>query len=134
MVRFLPFLVELVLLVYCLIDCIQSDESEIRNLRKGWWILLIIFFPLLGGIAWLVAGRPQRGQGRRSVAWPSTQTSGFPEYERPRRALAPDDDPQFLEEMRRGNAEQEQLLKKWEDDLRRREEQLREKPTDPEGS
>jgi hypothetical protein len=122
--RFLPFAVELVLLVYCLIDCIQTDESEVRNLRKGWWILLIIFFPLIGGIAWLVAGRPQR-QRRRSVPWPSTPTAGFPEYERPRGPVGPDDDPQFLDEMRRGNAEQERLLKKWEDDLRRREQQLR---------
>ena len=124
MLRFLPFAVDLVLLVYCLIDCIQTDESEVRNLRKGWWILLIIFFPLVGGIAWLVAGRPQR-QHRRSVPWPSTPTAGFPEYERPRGPQGPDDDPQFLEEMRRGNSEQEQLLKKWEDDLRRREQQLR---------
>lgn len=124
MLRFLPFVVDLVLLVYCLIDCIQTDESEIRNLRKGWWILLIIFFPLVGGIAWLVAGRPQR-QPRRSVPWPSTDTAGFPEYERPRGPLGPDDDAQFLEEMRRGNAEQERLLKKWEEDLRRREQQLR---------
>ena len=129
MLRFLPFLLELALLVYCLIDCIQTDQSEVRNLGKGWWILLIILFPLVGGIAWLVAGRPQRGQ-RRAVAWPSTQTSGFPEYERPR-PLAPDDDPEFLEQMRRGNTEQERLLEKWEDDLRRREQRLRGDEEDP---
>jgi hypothetical protein len=129
-IRFLPFAVELVLLIFCLIDCIQTDESEIRNLRKGWWILLIIFFPLIGGIAWLVAGRPQR-QRRRGVPWPSTPTAGFPEYERPRRPTGPDDDPQFLEEIRRGNSEQERLLKKWEDDLRRREQQLRDENGGP---
>ncbi len=132
MLRFLPFAVELVLLVFCLIDCIQSDESEVRNLRKGWWILLIIFFPLVGGIAWLVAGRPQR-HGRRSVPWPSTTTAGFPEYERPNRPLGPDDDPAFLDEMRRGNAEQERLLGSWEEDLRRREQELREKKEPEDG-
>ena len=131
--RFLPFAIELVLLVYCLIDCIQTDQSEVRNLGKGWWILLIIFFPLVGGIAWLVAGRPQRGSARRSVPWPTTQTSGFPEYERPHRSVAPDDDPEFLEQMRRGNAEQERLLEQWEEDLRRREERLRDGDEEPPG-
>ena len=58
-------------------------------------------------------------------------TAGFPEYERPRRAVAPDDDPEFLAEMRRGNAEQEDLLRTWEDDLRRREQELgKDRPTD----
>ena len=35
--------------------------------------------------------------------------------------LGPDDDPDFLREMKRGNDEQEQLLNRWEADLRRRE-------------
>ena len=131
MLRFLPFAVELVLLVFCLIDCIQTPEHEVRNLGKGWWILLILFFPIVGGVAWLVAGRPQAGP-RRQVPWPSTRTAGFPDYERPRRpVLGPDDDPDFLAEMRRGNAEQEELLRRWEDDLRRREQELKERR--PEG-
>ena len=123
MLRFLPVAVELFLLVFCLIDCIQSDESQVRNLGKVWWVLLILFFPIVGGIAWLVAGRP-KGPPRRQVPWPTTQTAGFPEYERPGRALGPDDDPEFIAEIRRGNAEQEELLRKWEDDLRRRERDL----------
>ena len=123
MIRFLPIAVEIVLLVYCLIDCIQTDESEVRNLRKAWWILLILFFPIIGAIAWLVAGRPAR-RTRRQTAWPSTATAGFPEYERPRQVVAPDDDPEFLEEMRRGDAEQEKLLRTWEEDLKRREREL----------
>ena len=129
MLRFLPVLIELFLLVFCLIDCIQTNESDVRNLGKVWWILLILFIPVIGPVAWLVAGRPQRGE-RRTVGWPSTKTSGFPEYERPsqRRQLAPDDDPEFLAQMRRSNAEQEDLLRKWEDDLRRREQELRKNP------
>ena len=45
--------------------------------------------------------------------------------------MAPDDDPEFLEQMRRGNTEQERLLEKWEDDLRRREQRLRGDEEDP---
>ena len=125
MIRVLPLLIELALVVYCLIDCIQSDEAEVRNLRKIWWVLLILFFPLVGAIAWLVAGRPKRDGRRSGVPWPSTRTAGFPEYERPRRQVAPDDDPEFLENLRRSNRDHEDMLKKWEDDLRRREGELR---------
>jgi hypothetical protein len=129
MLRFLPYGIELFLVVFCLIDCIQSDEAAIRNLGKAWWVLLILFFPLVGAIAWLVAGRPVNPR-RRTVPWPS-QTAGYPESERPRRTLAPDDDPEFLAEMRKGNAEQEELLRKWEDDLRRRERDLGKDDDDP---
>jgi hypothetical protein len=122
--RVLPALIELALIIYCLIDCIQTPADEVRNLPKVVWILLILLIPIIGPIVWLAAGRPQRGP-RRQVPWPSTQTAGFPEYERPR-PTGPDDDPEFLHEMKRGNEEQERLLLRWEDDLRRREQQLRE--------
>jgi hypothetical protein len=52
--------------------------------------------------------------------------SGFPESQRPRRApVAPDDDPEFLRGLAASRKEDEDLLKNWEADLRRREEELR---------
>jgi hypothetical protein len=120
--RIAPILIELAFLIYCLIDVIQTPAAEVRKLPKVAWILLIVIIPLIGGIAWLVAGRPQRGSARQ-VPWPSTRTAGFPEYERPR-PLGPDDDPDFLREMKRGNDEHDRLLARWEEDLRRREEDL----------
>jgi hypothetical protein len=45
--------------IFCLIDAITTDESLVRNLGKVMWIVLIIFLPFVGSIAWLVAGRPQ---------------------------------------------------------------------------
>lgn len=122
-VRFLPFVVELALLAYCLIDCIQTDEGDIRNLPKGLWVILIIFLPIVGGVAWLVAGRPLTRGPRRPVPWPSTQTAGFPEYERPRRPVAPDDDPDFLLGLR-ADRERERRLDEWEAQLRMREAEL----------
>jgi hypothetical protein len=87
MIRFYGLLtiIELGLLVYCLIDCIQTDSTTVRNLPKLGWLLLILVFPLVGGIAWLVAGRPRPGPSRR---WASP----------PR---GPDDDPDFLRRLRR---------------------------------
>lgn len=124
MLRYLPVVIELALLVYCLVDCIQSDPGRIRNLSKGVWVLLIVVLPIAGGIAWLVAGRPL-GPAPRAVAWPSTATAGFPEYERPRRT-APDDDPEFLASMRDSDRAHEQMLRDWEADLRAREQRDRE--------
>lgn len=128
MLRVLPFIIELGLLVYCLIDCIQTDSVLVRNLPKGAWVLLIVFLPLVGGIAWLVAGRPERAARSSSVPWPSTATAGFPEYERPR-PLGPDDDPGFLAADRDSDRKHEQMLRDWEAQLRAREqEQTRDAP------
>lgn len=129
--RYLPFLIELALLVYCLIDCIQTDSALVRNLPKPFWVLLIVILPIVGGIAWLVAGRPERSAQARQVAWPSTATAGFPEYERPR-LTAPDDDPEFLASVRRSDEKHERMLRDWEADLRAREQQLGDTASPPE--
>lgn len=121
-VRFLPFVVEIALLAYCLIDCIQTDEGDMRNLPKSLWVILIIFLPIVGGVAWLVAGRPLTRAPRRGVPWPATRTAGFPEYERPR-PVAPDDDPDFLLSLR-AERERERRLDEWEARLRAREAEL----------
>jgi len=131
--RGLPFFLELGLLVFCLIDVVQTPPQDCRNLGKVWWIVLIIIVPLVGAIAWLVAGRPERRRG--NVPWPS-RTAGYPEWERPRTA-APDDDPEFLAQLNKVDKEQKATLSQWEADLRRREEDLRrhqgETAKDPKG-
>jgi hypothetical protein len=121
--RVLPFIIEIGLLVYCLIDCIQTDSVLVRNLPKGGWILLIVVLPLVGGIAWLVAGRPERAARTSAAPWPSTATAGFPEYERPR-PLGPDDDPDFRAAERESDRRHEQMLRDWEAQLRAREQGL----------
>ncbi|MEZ0490801.1 PLD nuclease N-terminal domain-containing protein [Kineococcus sp. TBRC 1896] len=81
MIRYLPVVLELVLLVFCLLDCVQTPADRVRNLPKLAWILLIVVLPVVGGVAWLVAGRPARVPQRPEV-WYSA-TPGFPEHERP---------------------------------------------------
>jgi hypothetical protein len=123
----LLFLIDLALLVIALIDCLSSDEYEIRALPKVVWVFIILLFSPIGPIVYLVAGRPQRAArgGGRQVWAPG---AGFPERERPRsrgRTTAPDDDPEFLGELARVNREDQEMLQRWEADLRRREEELR---------
>jgi len=123
MLRALPELVWFALLVFCLIDCVQTPDAAVRNLPKWAWIVLMILLPLVGSVAWLVAGRPEHSARQRArAAWPSTATAGYPEYERPPRG--PDDDAEFLRGLARADKEHEDVLRKWEDDLRRREQQL----------
>ncbi len=91
--RHLPFIIDLALVVYCVVDCITADSILVRTLQKPLWMMLIIVLPLIGSIAWLVAGRPRHDQRSRDVLWPSMATPAFPEYERSRPPCLPDDDP-----------------------------------------
>lgn len=122
MIRFLPYLVELALLVFCLIDCIQTPAHQVRNLDKPIWILLILLVPIIGGVAWLVAGRPAGSTS--SAQW--RMGSGFPEDQRPRSApRRNEDDPAFMAEMARIDREHEEALKKWEAKLAAQEAELK---------
>ena len=131
--RYLPYVIHVALLIYALIDCIQTDQILIRNLPKTLWVFMIILIPVIGPIVWLVAGRPQGGQHTRQVPWPSTATAGFPEYERPRPPRGPDDDDAFLARIDGPDPEKERLLAQWEAQLREREERLRQAPDGAEG-
>ncbi|ADB31701.1 hypothetical protein Kfla_2633 [Kribbella flavida DSM 17836] len=90
MVRYLPFLISLVLTVYALFSCIQTRNEDVPYLPKLVWLVLIVFVPFAGPITWLLmarnAGRPQR---------PVRQASS------PARPVAPDDDPDFLASLER---------------------------------
>jgi hypothetical protein len=113
------FLIDLALLVIALIDCLSTDEHEVRNLPKVVWVFIILLFSPIGPIVWFVAGRPQRA---RTGTWRPGR--GFPEAERPR-PVAPDDDPEFLRRVERSRRDDDEMFQKWEADLRRREEDLR---------
>jgi hypothetical protein len=43
---------------YCLIDAIMTPQDELRSLTTMRWALLITVLPVIGAIAWLLAGRP----------------------------------------------------------------------------
>lgn len=127
-------LVVLGLWIFCLVEVITTDESLMRNLSKGWWILIVLLFSFVGSVLWLVAGRPQRGQGS-SMPYKGNYGTGFGTRSGHltgghQRQSAPDDDPAFLAGVGRQNSEDQHLLARWEEDLRRREQQLRQDPGD----
>jgi hypothetical protein len=95
----LASLATLCFMVFCVLSVITTPEGEVRNLPKVGWLLLCLLFPVVGGIAWLVAGRPQTPP--RSLPYKGN-TGVPPEYDRPGRARAasPDDDEAFLRQVR----------------------------------
>ncbi|KAB8158331.1 hypothetical protein FH609_010960 [Streptomyces sp. 3MP-14] len=134
MLRVLLFLVPLALAIYALVDCISTKDEEVRHLPKLVWLALIVLAWVIGPLAWILVGR-QRGSagagGRRgSTGW-----------------VAPDDNPEFLRSLGEGSErpdgagdpengkgpDDKELLESWEEDLRRREEELRQRGDGDEG-
>ncbi|MFI7609193.1 PLD nuclease N-terminal domain-containing protein [Micromonospora sp. NPDC049366] len=117
----LLFVVQVVLAVCALISCLSAEEGQIRALPRIAWVLIILFFPLVGSIAWFVAGR-EATPGRPPVAG----LRRSPSSGEPRRPVAPDDDPEFLDSLaERSRRDDQELFRRWEEDLRRREDNLR---------
>ncbi|GGU37210.1 PLD nuclease N-terminal domain-containing protein [Streptomyces violascens] len=110
MLRYLPFLLVLALWIYAFIDCLNTPEEEVKGLPKVVWIIIILLFGevLIGPVAWLAAGKVRRGGSAPGGRW-----------------TAPDDNPAFLASLGESSKRDEALLKDWEADLRRREEELK---------
>jgi len=124
--------------LYALLDAATADRALVRLLPKGAWVVVVLLTFIAGALAWFGWGRPRVAPGPRRptlgatgrTAWPtrpgrtgSAAAGGM--FGGPARP-APDDDPEFLARLDRQAArEQEKLLGSWEEDLRRREDELR---------
>jgi hypothetical protein len=133
----LLFIVDFVLTIVALISVLSAEDHQVRTLPRLIWVFVILVFPLVGAILYFRAGRPVAGVGTPfgtvgggtpggsepgSPPSPGARTSGAPT----RRVMAPDDDPDFLREIeRRTNAAESDRLRRWELELKRREDELR---------
>jgi hypothetical protein len=127
----IAFVIMLAFWLYCLLDAITTDQSRVRNLPKGAWILIVLVLLEIGAILWLIAGRP-RGTAADSPYRINRDTLRDPGVGPTRRpSVAPDDDPEFLANLsRRRDEEHRRTLNRWEAELRRREEELRRREQD----
>jgi hypothetical protein len=137
--RLIPllFLLEVALVAVALISCLSAEDDEIRTLPRVAWILIILFFPLVGAIAWFSAGRPLPAAdgprlGRLGGHWPGSP-GGRGGWPRPhRRVVAPDDDAEFLRSLDVEQARRDhELFRRWEDDLTRRDDDGRRRDEGP---
>jgi len=104
--QLLATVVTFALWAYCLVGVISCPPNRVRNLPKLVWVLLVVLFPFVGSIAWLVAGRPTGERANRSSH--ERAQPAFPEYDRPGRAAAqdPQRDEEFLRRVRERAEEQ----------------------------
>lgn len=101
MVRWLFVLgvVAVVFTIYAIADCAFFDRTRTRGLPKGWWILVILLVPIIGGVLWFVIGRGRIDRGARGS-----------------RTVAPDDDAEFLRSLR-DDAAQNERIRRMEQEL-----------------
>lgn len=81
----------LLALAYCLLDLATSRREDVRTLPKPVWFVVLLV-PVFGPAAWYLAGRPSAGAGRSG---PKVLPDAAPQ------ASTPDDDEEFLRELRR---------------------------------
>lgn len=82
--------------VFTIVDCAVQPRIRHRGVSKPLWILIVVVFPVLGGILWLVVGRVRKSQ--------------LAAYR------APDDDPEFLGSLATIN-DQDERIRRLEEEL-----------------
>ncbi len=103
---FVLIVVSLAALVYGVLDVATTPPSAIRTLPKLVWFV-VLAPPLLGPALWLLYGRPARG-ARGGLA---RLTRSAPDR------AAPDDDEEFLRDLRRRAEEQRRRARDPRDDV-----------------
>lgn len=114
MLRAVPLIVALVLAVYSVVDVLQSERRFLRPLGRLGWLAVVLLVPVLGPLGWILTARAR-----------TAAAGSGPAAAPPPRVLAPEDDPEFLQQLREVDSTHEKMLEQWEDDLRRREQGLK---------
>jgi hypothetical protein len=107
--------------IYCVFDVIRTDDAAVENLPKMFWLLIVIFVPTIGSIAWLLLGRPRNTSFKLPV--PRART----EPQSPPPPAAPSPPPIDPEEFRRRREEALRRHEAEREERRRREEGLGER-------
>lgn len=72
--------------IFVTVFAASADKRQVRNLPKFLWVLICLLVPGIGGLLYLVVGRPINGAPNDSGS------AGRGQF----RTVAPDDDPEFL--------------------------------------
>jgi drug/metabolite transporter (DMT)-like permease len=85
----LLILVVVALSVVALIDFLRTDRSHLPSPLQGAWAAYILLLPVLGAVAWFLAGRAPSTAAKVLMRGPVT--AGGP--------IGPEDDPDFVRQM-----------------------------------
>lgn len=89
--------------IFAIVDIILIDKARVRVLPKVVWVAIVVLLPVIGLLLWFFLGRERRGGGGGSRG-------------EQRRQVAPDDDPNFLRNLRR-DEEADERIRKLEQEL-----------------
>ncbi len=79
--------------IWAVLDCISTDNILVRNMPKTTWLVLVIFVPTVGAVAWLLLGRPEgAGFALGGKYQAPSATKYVTQAPRPK---GPDDDPNW---------------------------------------
>lgn len=110
-------IVGLGLLIYSLVECLQTPRHRIRVMPKLAWIAVIVLLPIIGASLWLGFGRVREPKKGAAAS---------------RRPRSPDDDPDFLRqvEIQRRQRQRAEEQRQREADARRKERELDDRTKD----
>lgn len=119
------------LAVFCFADIVRSPEAAVPWVPRWGWIIAVLIFPLAGSVAWLGASHQHRLR-IRSGKPAEEESSREATADAVRRARAGhlgslEEDAALLAQLWDVNEEHERTLRRWEEDLSRREEALRQR-------
>ncbi|WP_204013162.1 PLD nuclease N-terminal domain-containing protein [Sphaerimonospora thailandensis] len=87
--------------LYCLFDVITTPEQAVRNLPKVLWVLIVVFLAGLGGLFWLILGRPTAAPAAVREPRETFGPLGGRGTARAQAPRGPEDDPEFLRHLER---------------------------------
>lgn len=117
MLRVICVLFLLAMLIYSLIDCVRTDESEMpARISKPIWVVAIAIIPVLGATLWL--GFKVQKIIKADASFNSSDlTAKFRRDASSTAPLAPDDDPDFLSRLDAQNRRRQYEQRKAENKL-----------------
>lgn len=103
MARVVLLVLSFAITIYAMADCVRTPSEELpARLPKALWLLVILLFTPIGGIAWIIITRVTQaeargGQFNRGIWYSETPAVKFPSRHRTEAPIdAPDNDPEFL--------------------------------------
>ncbi|MDO5729352.1 MAG: PLD nuclease N-terminal domain-containing protein [Actinomycetaceae bacterium] len=103
MARVVLLVLSFAITIYAMADCIRTPSEELpARLPKALWLLIVLLFTPIGGIAWIIISRVTQAEARggqlnRSIWYSENPAVKFPSRQRTEAPInAPDNDPEFL--------------------------------------
>jgi hypothetical protein len=126
------------LAVFAFVDVLRSAESAVPWVPRWGWAIAILVFPLLGAVVWLAATHRHRVRLRSRTPADADPAAAQPagvaqaaadaaQRARAGRLGSLEEDAALLAQLWDVNDEHERTLARWEEDLCRREEALRQR-------